>query len=150
MHQLYEGSFINIKGNIFSPSTNQGSIGDSGSSGSNPNPTPGQEVMNEPEVKKKNKKPLTGIVHHMQYYYDPVKKSRIYPEFLHFNGFFVMPTKDNPVRKYAYRNMVYTHDMSSSDPSKHFCLVEYDDGSTCTIYDIATIGAHIELHKLNY
>jgi len=57
-----------------------------------------------------------------------------------------MPRK-NRIRTYVYPNVKYTHDLSSSDPSKHFCFIEYSDGSTCTIYDIATMAAHIRLHK---
>jgi hypothetical protein len=107
-----------------------------------------EPAIGEYEPKKAYKGPLTGIVRNMQYYYDPIKKYRVSPEMLHFNPGWRIAGKD-PIRVYSYRNITYTHDISSSDRSKHFCLVEYPDGTTCTIYDIATMAAHIAFHKLN-
>lgn len=107
-----------------------------------------EPAIGEYEPKRRYKGPLTGISRYMQYYYDPIKKCRIWPEMTHFNPGWRIGDK-NPIRVYRYRNIIYTHDLSSSDPSKHFCLVEYPDGTTCTIYDIATMAAHIAFHKLN-
>lgn len=107
-----------------------------------------EPAIGEHEPTKPYKGPLTGIVHNMQYYYDPVKKCRVTPELMHFNPGWRIAGK-NPIHVYRYRNITYTHDLSSPDRSKHFCFVEYPDGTTCTIYDIATMAAHIAFHKLN-
>ena len=105
-------------------------------------------AIGEFEPKKPYCGQLTGIVHNMQYYYDSEKKCRVTPEMMHFNPGWRIADK-NPIHVYRYSNITYTHDLSSQDRSKHFCLVEYPDGTTCTIYDIATMAAHIEFHKLN-
>lgn len=106
-------------------------------------------AIGEFEPKKPYSGQLTGIVHNMQFYYDFKKKCRVTPEMLHFNPGCRLAGK-NPIHVYEYSNIRYTHDLSSPDRSKHFCLVEYSDGTTCTIYDIATMAAHIEFYKLNY
>lgn len=193
LNQLHEDSFINIKDNKFKHSNasgGQGSSGDNGPPGPNPNPSSGKEPMYEVEnsrqreekgkrrreestynlttgepvvlvsssyepaigehqPKRRYKGPLTGIVHNMQYYYDHTLKCRITPELTHFNPGWRIAGKD-PIHIYKYRNIKYTHDLSSSDRSEHFCRVEYPDGTTCTIYDIATMAAHIAYHKEHY
>ena len=106
-----------------------------------------EPAIGEYEPKRRYRGPLTGISRNMQYYYDPIKKCRIWPEMTHFNP---RIGDKNPIRVYRYRNITYTHDLSSSDRSKHFCLVEYPDGTTCTIYDISTMAAHIAKHKEFY
>jgi hypothetical protein len=176
LNQLHEDSFLNIKDNMskrFSESAAQRSGGDNGPPGPNPNPFSGKEPMYEAENSRKreednkkrsgeplssepsskqpkpngsNKEPSSGVKHNMQYYYDVESKLRVFPEHMHFNDRFEKHTHKR-LRIYAYRNMVYTHDLRSSDPSKHFCLIKYSDGSTCTIYDIATMAKHIEYHK---
>lgn len=108
-----------------------------------------EPAIGEHQPKKLYKGPLTGIVHNMQWYYDTVKKCRVTPELMHSNPFWRIPGKE-PIHIYKYRNIKYTHDLSSSDRSKHFCFVEYSDGTTCTIYDIATMANHIAYHKEHY
>jgi len=105
LNQLHEDSFINIKENISSESGGQGSSGDSGPPGPNPNPFSGQEPMYEVENTRRRqeenkrqsgsseqnkpdnpyKGPLSGIKHNMQFFYDPERKLRVQPELLHFN-----------------------------------------------------------------
>lgn len=108
-----------------------------------------EPAIGEFEPKEPYRGQLTGIVHNMQYYYDFHKKCRVTPEMTHYNPGWRIAGKE-PIHVYRYSNITYTHDLSSPDRSKHFCLVEYSDGTTCTIYDIATMAAHIEFYKLNY
>ncbi len=73
------------------------------------------------------------------------KDKKIYPEDSHKNPpeYF----EKNRIRIHVYKDIVYIYNISSQDPTKHYCEILYPDNSKCCIYDKLTMQKHIEYYN---
>ena len=167
LNQLYDDSFIKINGDKFRYTWNefnQRSIGyNNGSGGPNHNPNPFLYEVENTRKRLEEENKQSGEPSHKQYkprelekerlsenpskvsrlcYYSSVEKRLVYPEDLH-PGIPIMLNHER-FRVYIDNGISYTYNYRSLDPSQHYCMITYLDGSKCYLNDASNIAAHIE------
>ncbi len=170
LNQLYDDSFIKINRGKFSYTWNefnQRSRGyNNGSGGPNHNPNPSLYEVENTRKRLEEENKQSGEPSRMQFkpselenvrlgdnpsrvfqfcYYSSVEKRMVYPEDFH-PGLPILLNHDR-FRVYIDNGISYTYNYRSLDPSQHYCMIEYLDGSKCYLNDASKIAANIEYHR---